>query len=384
MPTDFLSADSSFPNLEGKTQDEKIAQLTSYLYMLLEQLRYSLSNLGQENFNTTELETLTETIRQPIYVQLEDTEKGLSTQLNVLNGNFNAVFEGVDWNNDVTKYTKVVGDINGIYTEVYDEETGKSRIEQNATAITAEVENRKAAIASSINQTMNSITLSVTNQGLSSIIKLSANKTEVTSAKIEITGAVTFSDLYNKNDNTVINGDNIRTGQINAIDIVGSTITGATITGSIFASTLTNDSETQGRIDFYYLATQENMRVGSLYVSDEGTAPNNAYRVILETFEWGGDSPFVLKLKSADNMSAEAKGTIYFSGKEIWLTANGGTTSGVTFKVQRKEINNVAYAHLATSANYMGIIVQSGAQKETIWSFRSDGIYCDGTKKVSA
>ena len=231
---------------------------------------------------------------------------------------------------------------------------------------------------------MNSITLSVTNQGLSSIIKLSANKTEVTSAKIEITGAVTFSDLYNKNDNTVINGDNIRTGQINAIDIVGSTITGATITGSIFASTLTNDSETQGRIDFYYLATQENMRVGSLYVSDEGTAPNNAYRVILETFEWGGDSPFVLKLKSADNMSAEAKGTIYFSGKEIWLTANGGTTSGVTLKVQRKEINNVAYAHLATSANYMGIIVQSGAQKETIWSFRSDGIYCDGTKKVSA
>ena len=372
MPTDFLSADSSFPNLEGKTQDEKIAQLTSYLYMLLEQLRYSLSNLGQENFNTTELETLTETIRQPIYVQLEDTEKGLSTQLNVLNGNFNAVFEGVDWNNDVTKYTKVVGDINGIYTEVYDEETGESRIEQNATAITAEVKARDAAIASSINQTMNSITLSVQNIEKESHIVLSGDGINIDSAKVNISGMVTFSDLENPRETTVIDGNNIRTGQINAIDIVGST----------FISNLTTDYEVQGRVDFYYQdSSQVRYRAGSLHLKDEEEASgNNPFQLMLETYKWNdGAVPVVLKLRSASNMSAEADGTIYFSGKEIWLTANGGTTSGVTFKVKRKASN---YVTLATTTNY--IELASGSAENQIWSFRSDGIYYNGTKKVSA
>ena len=43
----------------GETSDsEKIEQITSYLFMLLEQLRYSLSNLDKDNFNEAGLDEI--------------------------------------------------------------------------------------------------------------------------------------------------------------------------------------------------------------------------------------------------------------------------------------------------------------------------------------
>lgn len=55
MPSNILTADTSFPQLkEEQSTDEKFGVITNYLYMLLEQLRYSMANLGRENFNDTE------------------------------------------------------------------------------------------------------------------------------------------------------------------------------------------------------------------------------------------------------------------------------------------------------------------------------------------
>lgn len=55
MPGNLLTIDTSFPQLEGKTDEQKFRTITDYLYMLLEQLRYTLRNLGMENFNDAEL-----------------------------------------------------------------------------------------------------------------------------------------------------------------------------------------------------------------------------------------------------------------------------------------------------------------------------------------
>ena len=60
MPTNFLSIDAAFPSIEDKTQDEINREMLNYLYMLLEQLRYTLSNLGINNFNESELGALGE------------------------------------------------------------------------------------------------------------------------------------------------------------------------------------------------------------------------------------------------------------------------------------------------------------------------------------
>ena len=66
-----------------------------------------------------------------------------------------------------------------------------------------------------IKQTVNEIMLTASTSGTSSTIKLTAGGTEITSAQINLSGVVTFSDLSTWNqDNTIINGGNITTGQI--------------------------------------------------------------------------------------------------------------------------------------------------------------------------
>lgn len=66
-----------------------------------------------------------------------------------------------------------------------------------------------------IKQTVSEIKLTASTSGTSSTIKLTASGTEITSAQINLSGVVTFSDLSTWNqDKTIINGGNITTGQI--------------------------------------------------------------------------------------------------------------------------------------------------------------------------
>ena len=66
-----------------------------------------------------------------------------------------------------------------------------------------------------IKQTFDAIKLTASTSGTSSTIKLTAGGTEITSAQINLSGVVTFSDLSTWNqDKTIINGGNITTGQI--------------------------------------------------------------------------------------------------------------------------------------------------------------------------
>lgn len=56
MPSNLLDTDSRFPSLEPeRSVDERFFEVKNYLYMLLEQLRYTLSHLGAENLNQTEV-----------------------------------------------------------------------------------------------------------------------------------------------------------------------------------------------------------------------------------------------------------------------------------------------------------------------------------------
>ena len=70
-----------------------------------------------------------------------------------------------------------------------------------------------------IKQTVNEIKLTASTSGTSSTIKLTASGTEITSAQINLSGVVTFSDLSTWNqDKTIINGGNITTGQIHNLN----------------------------------------------------------------------------------------------------------------------------------------------------------------------
>lgn len=80
MPSNLLNVDTGFPDLRGnQSTDEKFRMVSDYLYMLLEQLRYSMANLGRENFNDTAFQEIAGLITEPVYIQLKDVEGNLSS-----------------------------------------------------------------------------------------------------------------------------------------------------------------------------------------------------------------------------------------------------------------------------------------------------------------
>ncbi len=172
MPNNFFSVDSAFPAMEGKPQSEINAEMRNYLFMLLEQLRYTLGNLGAANFNETELERISETISSPIYARLENAEGSL-TELTVT--------------------------AEGLSSRVSDAEGNISTLAQTANGISARVGQTEVAI---------------NNLG------------------IQMAGRVTFADLAG-NGTTVINGANIKTGTISAVNIDGCTIRSDNLEGKV-------------------------------------------------------------------------------------------------------------------------------------------------------
>lgn len=61
MPSGFASLDTGFPDLSGySSTEQKLQAMEDYLVQLLEQLRYTLHNLGVENFNEEGLRRITE------------------------------------------------------------------------------------------------------------------------------------------------------------------------------------------------------------------------------------------------------------------------------------------------------------------------------------
>ena len=59
MPNDLFGLDVGFPAFTGQeSTEQKVKVIQNYLYMLLEQLKYALRNLGKENFNPTALQEM--------------------------------------------------------------------------------------------------------------------------------------------------------------------------------------------------------------------------------------------------------------------------------------------------------------------------------------
>lgn len=185
MPGNLLSADTAFPTFTaGQSTDEKLGVVTNYLYMLLEQLRYTMANLGAGNFNDTELAEIGETITKPISIKLEDAE-----------GNISALTIWAD-------------------------------------QLTSRMEDAEGNI-SSIDQYAKSITLSVSNGDTYSSIQLKAGSTVISSQTIRMNGLVTFTGLAD--GTTTINGGCIKTGTIDAQRI--------NLTGAITWSDLASDAQ---------------------------------------------------------------------------------------------------------------------------------------------
>lgn len=183
MPSNLLAVDNAFPVLSREQSvDEKFQQVTSYLYMLRQQLQYSMANLDKENFNETGLAEIGGLITEPVYVQLKNVE----------------------------------GDV--------------TALQVTAGALTSRMEDAEGNL-SSLRQTVEGMELKVTNGESSSTIKLFANGASISSQRITFTGMVTFSDLEGSGT-TTINGDNITSGTITGC-VFQSLLKGGVTSGEI-------------------------------------------------------------------------------------------------------------------------------------------------------
>lgn len=314
MPSNLLNADTSFPQFtEGQSDKEKIEKITSYLFMLLEQLRYSLSNLDKENFNDAGFDEIVDIITEPVYIQLADDEQRI-TALQVTAQGLSARISDAEGN-----ITALTATSTSLTSRITSAEGSISTLQQTATSLTSRISDAEGNI-STLSETVNGMTLSVSNGSSSSTIRLMANGVQLSSQSIYFSGMVTFTDLSTSGW-TTINGDNITTGTIEAIDIYGCNIEGST-----FRSILDSAGGIGGEIEMCYLNT--NYVAGGIRLDDQGagTEYERQYRMFIYTDTILG-VPFCLKIHSANGMSIDsdeiiailAEGNITIRGPEIRL-----------------------------------------------------------------
>lgn len=83
MAGSLFLAEERFPGFFGtETTEEKLAEVEDYLYLVSEQLSYTMRNLDARNFNPTGLSEITE----PVYAHIADTAGTLRTEIEATAG----------------------------------------------------------------------------------------------------------------------------------------------------------------------------------------------------------------------------------------------------------------------------------------------------------
>lgn len=198
MPGNILSADTQFPNFTGQENPaEQIRTIRNYLYMLLEQLRYTLNNLDAGNFNTEGLKEIQDAISQPILKQLSDTDGNLAELQVTAAGLASRVSSN---EGDISQLEQTA---QGLSSRVGDAEGNISSLQQTANGLSSRVTSAEGNI-SSLQQTANGLSSRVSNaEGSISSLSQTASGLETRVANAE--GAV--STVSQK-----VNGVTVTTG----------------------------------------------------------------------------------------------------------------------------------------------------------------------------
>ena len=345
MPSSILNTDIMFPNLSGKSTEQQVFTIMNYLYMLKEQLTYSLSNLGLDNINANSFIEIAGIINQPVILRLDGVDGSLA-EINVNLGTVSSQLQDAEGNISSLQQTSLSaqledaeGNISAIYqiseslsTRVEDAEGNITTLFQTSDSLTSRVTSAEGNISSlqqtatsltsdisdlegnytSLQQTVSGLRITASNGTQSSTLSLTSNGVQLSSTNVQIKGMVTITDL-STSGKTTINGGNITTGIISAIDISSVTIDGSSITGSTFETVLTAYG-VGGEIQCYYISnTSSTYLAGGLRLDDEGGSGDSQYRLFLYTKTALGVS-FALKLESAGSMSLE-------SGDSLWMYA---------------------------------------------------------------
>lgn len=202
----------AIPDLSGSTTEASLKKIQNYLYALREQMNYVLSNLGVENINEASLGEMGDILTKKVSAQITDAA-------------------------------------------------------EHVAAVQLTAEGLKLSLTDATGRILD---LAQSVEGLS----LSVKDKDGNASSVKLTGGVLdlknlVFNVLNTKGATVIDGGNIRTGTINAVDISGVNISGCTITGSHFLTTGENSQIklNGGKISIYSIG---GIFFGSLSFSEMG------------------------------------------------------------------------------------------------------------------
>lgn len=223
MPTTFQLVETTFPNGEGKDTQEQINGVYDYLFVLLEQLRYTLFNLDGSNINQNALSEFIKDISEPIYAKIADTDENVNE--------ISITAKGLD-----ARLSDAEGNITQIDTTAKGLQVSVSNLDGAITNIKTDVNGLRATVSGKIDatqaqsifdQSAEGFTLGATSGENGTIFKLNYNGVQVAS-----TGSI---DLC-----------------VDAVNIYGTLTAGALRGGSV--SLLAGDTPV-GSMDLAYTGT---------------------------------------------------------------------------------------------------------------------------------
>lgn len=393
MPGNILNVDTMFPSFrDDETSEQKLDKVTNYLYMLLEQLRYSLNNLDADNFNDTGLREISDGIARPLRTSFENelskTNAVIEGQSNEFGSQIRALTAWVGTDADgnlISSAANITATANQNKSDVA---LLAKRVAEDESALAEykiSVGNTYASASSlttfqnSVNKSLTAINQTASDQG--ALIELVAyyrtdedgNEVPVLNSasivagvsededfinliasKVNVSGFVTFESLENDGDGAAtVNGNNISL-LLDALEDDGIT-----------------ELESSSSLNFIYKYEPEEMEeiLGRIYthVDDITTDTSSRYTLNIDANQFINngqkDAYASLKLFAAGRISLKGNQGIYMGTDWTngYITLDAWDNSRI--------IANKRYSNLTTDAG------------DSAYSFNTNGIYY-GSKKI--
>nr|DAO44543.1 MAG TPA: hypothetical protein [Caudoviricetes sp.] len=200
------------------TGGDDIKKIKSYLLMLNEELRYIFSNLDpEENYSEDALRKYIKSGENIAYLEL--TAKNLLISMKDAEGNISVLEQTASSltsriSNAEGELSSVKQTASSLTSRISNAEGELSTVKQTASSLTSRISNAEGDI-STVEQTAKKINWVIASGSSSSNFTLTSRMANLVAEQIELTGYVTFNDLK-QSGSTTINGNNIKTGDIDA------------------------------------------------------------------------------------------------------------------------------------------------------------------------
>ena len=414
MASNWLYIDTNFPTFTGEeTVEEKVTTIQNYMFMLVEQLRYTLHNLDLTNMNEAAVNEFKDVLTDPIYASIADTDgnlaqlaitateiaarvsnaegdistlqqtatgisatvtnqagqiaqlqitaQGLTSRVSTAEGNISTLQQtatsiSATVSNQGGQIAALQVTANGIATRVSNAEGNISTLQQTASSMSSTISNQGQAI-SSLQQTANSISSTVSNQGqaISSLQQTASSLSSTVSSQ-----GTKISNLQ-QTANSISTTVNNQGQQISSLQQTASSIssTVSTHTGQISSlqQTASGLSSTVASQAGQISSLRQTVNGFSLSVTN------------------GSDSSTIKLMSGSTVISSK---TIYFSGMVSfsdlstagWTTINGANITTGTIKANNVGVSNqfslysgnTLYGYMGCGYGYDGHNYTYGAQ----------------------